>query len=537
MADPQSIEQKYSELLEGLPSLATLLADFEDVPEFLTLASSVSLGDFGKAVATIEQLLDQSVGDGLRYSAAKLLWIRCQLESEQMPPSALSSPLEELVTKAVEVTRLQPLALDTAIRLTFRLIERGQLKLATLVSEQTRRLVNVMGGCPLANQIRGGFVRCFQELLKRELERAELKRESSEYLNSLRQQLLSIEKERYEVQARKEKLLPGEPPVRQLSAKVIVAEAVRSDSSSTPDTATGETAATLHLSELQAPREGALKSGVSLRQIGWSLSVICLLALAGTYYVLGDKLWAPPVERLVMQTEVVSRPEVVVPLVGLSGVEKGSAGPSLAEVSDKLSRVELSTGGSSAKVSPSPRSSEGDNSSATPAALNGSQVIEQGSSEGEEVGRFGATASGSAIPPAKLPELDPLGLEVAPVELGKLGKRQAVDDRELKTGEDGRVYGPGPRSGEVRVDPKSGKPVKAYEVEQFERAVEYRTLTQTRVLSRPSMTAAPIDTLQRNSVVNVYSRMGHWLELRNGKGRPGYIYSQDATPITGSQGH
>jgi hypothetical protein len=139
---------------------------------------------------------------------------------------------------------------------------------------------------------------------------------------------------------------------------------------------------------------------------------------------------------------------------------------------------------------------------------------------------FGKTGQPEALP-GKTPELNPDRLNT--VDLGVVGRKTAVDGLNVKP--DGRVFGP-PVSPTAPLRNPSGKGyVRAYPVEQYPAPARFRTITKTKVLSSPSMTANTLTELKAGSNIQVVARMGIWLELRSTGGRKGYIYVQDAEMV------
>lgn len=130
---------------------------------------------------------------------------------------------------------------------------------------------------------------------------------------------------------------------------------------------------------------------------------------------------------------------------------------------------------------------------------------------------------------AKIPPLDPERLGQMQVEdMGRQGPGVKVPGGLL--GGDGRQYGPPPKQTEGLIDPITKQPVQAYEVQQFPKPRIFRLLSRTIVLSAPSAVGVQVGQLEKGDKVEVVASMGSWLELRSAKGRPGYIYSQDAEP-------
>ena len=503
MADLAQLNQEMASLVERI-----------SLPRLRVAGDSFAAGDFTATLTECERVLAESP----RSVEGRISWILCQLEVGSVPVAALSGPLDEVITAIDEHPELAPTIAVVALRMARRLVERGQLRIALPLMERALTLLKTGHGAFPAH---AEFLATLRKLHAEEITRAELRREAKPYVEQLKRRLEQLERERPAAQPVAEKRADAPKRKSYLNSKALLESAVAAESAPVgaaaerrepdlrPDA--GDVKALAPESDVDAVEQSRDTSRIRHR---FFLGGGAAFALMGLYFL--AKLSFPPgalevpEERLAIQIgssipASLSLPEVV-------SIAEASAGSSaIRELSRRMENLPT-------------RGSKGPENEVNRAALDyaGDLAKQEQQSDLPRPPR---------VDTRKLPDASTDRLSRSVVE--SLG--QAPDPREisvatgnLRTGPDGRVYGPPitPSGGSDRA--LDGSDLRAYPVDQLPAPVLYKVIAQTKVLSAPSVLANPLGELKPDAVVQVTSRMGRWLEIQSTGGRRGFIYAQDA---------
>jgi hypothetical protein len=174
----------------------------EDIPLPMDVPWSKELlaGDFRGALVKIDEKMMEDPSD----LAARLWWVQCQAEIGAVPASALNSPLEEIIPQLKEANHLYESAIAAFVRITVRLLDRNQTKLAVVLLERAYDFSKL--GRSINDETRDALKDSLVEVIKQERERADLKREAKSYLDALdkkQSELLKVEKKKTSDRAKK----------------------------------------------------------------------------------------------------------------------------------------------------------------------------------------------------------------------------------------------------------------------------------------------------------------------------------------------
>lgn len=493
----------------GENSEAAGTVDPAALPETLPWRAELQRGEFEDALRIIEDRLAHDP-DSLE---TRLWWVRCQLELGALPLSALTSPLQEIAEQLKLEPQLRQLSRKTYLFLGSRLLGRGQSRLAVLMLERAEEFADDGDADTAAMR------EVYRQALAAELERAKSRFEAPSYIREVEQKLKdnpsikqrssvaptdpeSGETPAYSVNGKaKSRLLSSKTVLEHGSAAISEADGASSELSFTSEEPPDPSA--------EAPKRAKLAPAIF---------VLLLLALAGGSWF----LWGPDGDgldaRLAMRAELVADDHLRLPPLPV-GVPAES--PGLDALRSRLDRL-------AGKLEPGARP-EQEGAEVDLAQLEKAPPIPSPQPPATQ----NASAQGiEPLPPsrqevqAKTPLLDPERLAKVQVEDGGGRHRGMPIDGRYARGPDGRLYGPG--IGRPEGKALDGSRLQAYEVEEFQEPVLYKTLAATDVLEAPSSLAPAIDRIDANAKIQVVSRMGNWLELRSTGGRRGYIYAQDA---------
>lgn len=432
------------------------------IPLDLPWSGEVARRDFSGALAKIDEHLVGNPND----LNARLWWVQCQAEIGAVPATALSAPLEEILPSLREENRLFEGSVAAFLRVSERLLERNQTKLGVVLLERAYEFATK--GRSFPEEVKDGIYQTLFSALKAERERAELKRESKQYLDSVDRKLADFGKRNVEPPT-------SAKPSARLSAKSVLESALADREAAQSDEIVSEPSSSRHTRQ-----------------------ALLIFLLGGLMIVLGliySKLFSPSLDsaedRFAVNRLPSGYPELSLPELSLS------ESLSLDSVSKRLERMKK-------------EESEVPSPTVVP-------TLQPPTPE--------PTVRLSAEERRKLPEMNPERLAGAVVEsLGaSAGGRNSAP---VVTGSDGRVYGGPPTlDGSRSLDGSQLQPV---EVQQLQNPKVYRIIAPTAVFSSPSVVAQSVARLERDAKVQVIAKMGKWLELRSTGGRRGYIYAQDA---------
>lgn len=439
----------------------------EDLPLPMDLGWSPELlaGDFKSALVKIDDRLAQEPSD----LAARLWWVQCQSELGIVPASALNSPLEEILPQLKEANHLYESAIAAFVRISIRLLDRNQTKLATVLLERAYDFSKL--GRSVHENTKESLRETLNQTLILERERAVNKREPKIYLDSIDKKLSELKS------APKSKPIErgSQKGVSNLSSATLLRDAVETDRL---------------VAQFEEP---VIKEGIGGDKHGRQAVLISICGLLMIVFgVFSSRIFDTPVEPYNELLAVSLLPSSFPQLQSLSlpFAEAKTAG--LESVSKRLERLKEAK-----KITWNAEKSNQEREVSKPTAV--------------------PTETLSKEDKSKLPEMNPDKLADSVVEsLGATGAVNSVD--KVTRGPDGRIYGPPPTDNSVQ-------PV---EVEQLRKPQLYRVLVSTSVFSAPSVVAHPVAKLEAKAQIQVVAKLGKWLELRSSGGRRGYIYAQDA---------
>ncbi|MFN8388700.1 MAG: hypothetical protein U0136_00245 [Bdellovibrionota bacterium] len=500
--------------------------------------------NYAEALKLIEQELEHNPSD----SELRLWWIALQLELNQVPLTALSSPLLEIFPTIKNDTRLQRPALGVLLSLTSRLAEKGSLRLGMVILEHAGELASLTEGLSGAQT---ADLHSYTLLyLREEIARAEGRRENKDYIARLKQkeqQLATKTPEPPKERKPKEKRKP-------LSAKTIYTaaevEASRNDEhggaplaeremnqleiTPLPSVPVGTTDASLNRSAASEELERKKTARKSLA-VGLIAAGFCFLGLKALYDLFSPHSSAGGELVLAMTTRVEVPGELSLPNAELNAHDKlarkiESLGTSADQIGERIKQLTPKPGDKSLdELSQDPGVDQAALSSKEASKLKPAQPDELASIDGPKTNDVQA----APVDARRTPRLDPAGLASIPVD--RLDRTPPPPPRpNLQVGPDGRVYGP-PQDQDPAGAPEAGRaldgsPLRSYEVQEFPEPQLYKTIASTNVLAAPSLLSSSVSRLERDTTIHVVSRMGQWLELRSNQGRRGYIFAQDAVP-------
>jgi len=439
------------------------------IPLDLPWSEDLSRHDYAAALSKVEEALVTNPED-LR---ARLWWVQCQAEVGGVPPTALSAPLEEILPRLKEEHHLYEGSILAFLRVSQKLLDRKQTKLAVILLERADEFASK--GRSLAVESRVAIRQTLLTTLKSERERAETRRESKNYLDSLDKRIAAVTSEQIEVKPE----TPRKPTVK-LSAKSIMEQALseRSDSDVPPELV----AAVHHEDKTRNTRQAVL---ISL--LGGLMIILGLI-----FSKLIGQTEAPIEDRLAVNRIPSGFPPIMLPEI--TYLERSS---SLDTVTKRLEKIR--------KDEPPAQQLTWATPEPTPIPTPRELTTEER---------------------RKLPEMDPGKLSTAVVQsLGESPARNPVPN--IVRGPDGRNYGPPPGDAKAL----DGSKLEPVEVVQLKEPRLYRVIASTSVFSSPSVVAESVARLEREAKVQVVAKMGKWLEIRSNGGRRGYIYSQDAEAL------
>jgi tetratricopeptide (TPR) repeat protein len=482
------------------------------VQHFLKLERAASLPTQPWAAAFAEglhlkaiELLDQVLATEPENTLARLVWIRSHLAAGQLPTTALCSPLEDVAKKLPTDRSTQGLAQAVFGTAAIALEQREQTRLAWSMIDKA---VSISADDPSNSST--CLLDYALQLLELEIDRADKKRESPLYKDSLAQAKIRLNAAR----AKSPQTAPEQEPARPekaarvLSAKQLAESAVLDESSDiaiVPEKAQTSTRSKFYMVAL-----GLLIAGFGAWQYFSQLATPVAVAEAPIQLAMDrtSSLVPPRLEVSANRPLNKKLESVGERLENLRNdpTEQGQSSDPNEVDPDKL-KPEHASG---LKV---PISAENDEIE----AIEGPDPIE------EKVPAFDT----AKIPATITQSVEQVGStkNKMPIPPAALGNALSVDNQ-------GRVFGPAsnqdPAQRANTPTALDGSQLKSYEVEQFNPPILFHTITATRVVSAPSILSSTLAELPENTPVHVSARMGRWLELRSTGGKVGYIFAQDA---------
>lgn len=530
--------EKLSKLLGEVP----LLADRGE-----SWSAAFNQGEFSSALSAIENQLSTEPNN----SKVRLWWIACQLELGELPLTALSAPLEEILPEVKESPGLYLLASRTLLKVGMQLIERDRLRLGVSMLEKASEFATLSNKISESQQT--SLLEVFKVCLKEELERAELRRESPEYCASLKEKIQKANSIRKAESAKEE-------PAQSAKRKNFTSKSILEEQQERKD---DKPEAKEQKSDKQKIK---LKPGLDVispvlsllkrpRYAVASLVFLSLLFVAGFWDVLFAQVDDDSLRsRLAMQSTVSVQVQPVFPVLERASSVHSSETAQAANLDDLKKRLSVMAEADEEKkpVEPEPAADpvvdqkaltwkDPNKKNEAPAKpLPPDDNVDRDYVRGSKPQSDGPTSifegEQEAKDRKKIPSLDPNVLSKNRVEqVGSPNwQRTAVD--EISVSPDGRTYSRDPLKdrnlgvddGRVTMD---GTPLKPLEVTKFQEPKVFRVLKDVEVQASPSMLAKPVSKLEANSKVHAAARFGQWLEVVSTKGRKGYIFAQDAVEL------
>ena len=459
------------------------------------------------------ELLDSILASEPDNMLAKLVWIRAHLGARQLPTTALCAPLEEAALSSDSEPQLTAFRKALFLQATFALSASSQSRLSWSMMEKALSISPTLESASISEELHTYAI----ELLQQEIERAQQKRESTDYINSLQstkdnlaETLKKISKEvsMQASHATQSESSPAKPPVTSLSAKDIAQNAPSASSQeTTPETA---------------------QSGKSW--LFYSLALIVVISGALSYFIT-PKLVAhrstPAIQLALRKPDKLIPPKLEISRNAPLDKKLESVGRRLQELAEdsETNTKTVPNNNNSDEVDSEALNPENAKHLKTPITPQNDELVALGgeSQSDENIPSFDS----SGISNTTTNSVESIGSNSRgnPIPSAALGSKLKVDTK-------GRVFGPS--SNLDRANPGKqrtaldGSPLRSYEVKQFSPPKLFKTITATRVLSAPSILSTTLAELPENTPIHVSAQMGRWLELRSTGGRVGYIFSQDA---------
>lgn len=495
------------------------LKAFTSLNTALELTSVHICSDFVEALrahdlAAAIEILERRLLDAPQDIAARLWWLRCQLESGGLPLSALSSPLEEITEGLRSELPLLSLAVSTSTLLGLQLLERSQSRLAIPLFTRALEFATIglaAEQSSLNKELLSEVERCLREAYQAEIKRAEGRNEKKHYIESLKNELSLLGKRKTR---REQEPNHISPPRHLFNSKSLLLQSEKEATSSpaTEPAAPSAAGAEPKAKELTLSEEQLRKRNIYLLA---ALVALLLILLANLL-----RLGAKESDSLLVMNSL-KAPTSQLPLPTLAPLAPSASYENLDTVKSRLENLgqNISSSGEvvTAGKDDAPTESSAENSTEPKEAATGDQSSAPTGSEGQ---------NSSSLPNLKAEELarstvEQLDQTLPPTTTVPVSPGQNVSSSAEKRS----IAPPSSQKGSVELD---GKPLRHYEVTRLNRPTYYRVLVETDVLQAPSVYARPTAHLKRNDKIKVVASMGRWLEIRSPSGKRGFIFAQDA---------
>jgi hypothetical protein len=518
-----------SKSIEALLDRSLSLEVGDDAEEYLQL---IDAGEYQEALTAVEAKLSETPSE----VGARLYWVECQLRVGQVPVTALTTPLEDILEELRKTEELLHQGALTYLRAGVVLSDKGQSRLSVTVLQWALELVDLSD--ELSKDDTRHVREFYLESLEEEIERAAMRREGKAYIDGLKEELSELRK-KYKSNGNGKAKKRTSKKRRVFNSKSIIKEA---ESTEEPDSVDDDEA-----SDSAEPKR---RSGSSLGGVLIWLTSLTVVAL-GSFYLVNS--YYPRLDnaeidaRLAMDAPMVPAAQLILPSMQKRTAEapEGSKGSTSYDgVKERLSKLQqLGQGGGEAESVADPSADSQSSSTKKPKASNRREDLAAQIQADMERERKRLEAERDQEFKDNTPSLDPQRFETTPVEELDAGQnktpvehygvsRKSVKDLQITS--NGRVFGRPSGDGTtspVGVSPVDGTPVRAIEVVEFKETTYFRTITATEVFSRPSLLASSLAHLEPDAKVQVVAKMGEWLELVSTGGRRGYIYAQDAVQV------
>ncbi len=470
----------------------------------------------------------------------KIWWVRGQLATEGMPLAALTTPLSGIFEGLKNIPRLNSIACSSYFLLARQLAEKKQTRLAVLFYEHALEFAS-----SLSLKDRTSLRSLAAGVYRDELARAESKRESADYLAKLKSraaELERVEKPKPEIDRKASSSSDDQKPTLSISAKSIRSAEFSQKSIRDED-------------ELRTISDVVKKPSSPSQVKGFVLGVACVvLLLAAWDFGFKDRQSQPIIVASSSSPESekpVSTPSPTAtpmpapnaqPISNNSGsefkevIEKAKAiDAKFDDLGERLKNVTFKGIDKQKSIEELVKDPEVDQAALKSKEATAAPKASASPTPGDDaLASLDGTKTNPQIDPGKVPMLDPNKLGSAPpIEIAVPTGAKGTEPIEARDRNRDSIQPSLPQFGGPP-DPKGrgmdGGPVRSYPVERLSEAEVYRTITETNVLSAPSLLAQTVTRLPSETSVQVVSRVGQWLELRSVGGKRGFIYAQDAVP-------
>ena len=434
--------------------------------------------DFKSALEILEKKNELSVPE-------KLWWIRCQLNLKLLPASTLVSPLEQTYDKTTEEEK--NLSASTYLATCKSLINRKQSRLSVLTSKKAFELLKEQETAEV-----------YKDCLKNEIKDAREKKQKTSYISELETELEKLEKSSYANHSTNEYTLGKEVKKdsldQQSNEQRLVS--IKEDETTSLETTPLKTKASKKVASKRSFPLGYILAGLLFILLGLSYNFIFtkeenLLARID-YNIKVPQPLAPNIKidskALSSQTEIEET--------------NLSSNSSLKDVEKRITSLNTNEQTVREVIEETVEEVTTDQDNTEKSTLNSNNInsnIDSTEDYSEEIDL-------EPIPKEKIPDISPR----------KTNRPELIEQS--------------PRRVAPSL-PKASKGIKTYDVEEFDPALKYRTITSTEVLSAPSLLSNSLARLNSDTHILVVKKIGLWLEIRSTQGNIGYIYAQDASEL------
>ena len=501
-------------LIEEISALAQGLLE----PNFANsrCPEEFSKQDFAGALEQIER----SMAEEPECLELRLWWTLAHAELSQVPLSALCSPLEERFGKFQAEQSLHKLTCASFLKLALALLKRGQYQLGVLMLERAWHFVKSDQDLIQEKIL---IEDSLESVLKGEIERQQDKKGTRRYVQGLKEKLGSL-KEAKEVR----------PPVQSSTLEEVEQE-VEFSAAESSESLEEEKDEADDLSVIAQGRRRA-RSASWLWVTGLAVLLILLVGYYGAVSLTTDaskeiasknseSLPLPPQEIARLEIEKVEK----TPTQDLEApkIETGesSLDLSLTKLQKRLENINLE---SDVSVDPIEEPSLESSPALDGVLTDSGTTVEMG----KEQNRFGEKKGEVQVDQDKLPSTDESVLAKTEVQqMDDSPKRDFVG--KYVYGSDGRLYGPPLTDKDKAAQGKTldGRPLRAYQVQEFSGERVYRTISPTKVMSAPSVMAKSVESLAPDTDLTVVAQVGYWLEVVSRRGQRGFVLAQDAVQV------
>ena len=435
---------------------------------------SIEKKDFKSALDILEKKSELSVHE-------KLWWIRSQLNLKLLPASTLVSPLEQVYEKITEENKT--LAASTYLATCQSLINKKQSRLSVLTSKRAFELLKD----PSIAQI-------YKDCLKNEIAEAREKKQTTSYISELETELENLEKNNL-----------ASTNKYTLGAETSATGGNRSLKS---NETTNKEVTLKEVAQEKIAQKATSKQKKSF-PFGYILAGLFFILLGLSY----NFIFTKEQNHLARLDYNIKVPQPLSPKILPSEIEAQDTKQKEIKGDKQTNNLENNLETVEKRITSLNTNVEDENLE---------NRIEDTAEENDTPDNYNEKVISKAEDYSEEIDLEPIPKEKIPDITKNRPSRPELIDQSPKRVESRRV------SPSL---PSASKGIKAYNVEEFDPPLKYKTITSTEVLSSPSLLSNSLARLKLDTHVLVTKKLGLWLEIRSTQGRIGYIYAQDASEI------